>query len=61
MPAAALGKQAVPEYPAVTIVLAKRKGRTRPLVSERVVNKVNARRGYVIPRDLNVTVTRNYG
>ena len=49
------------EYPAVTITLSKRKGTNATLISERVLDKVNALRGYVLPRDLNVTVTRNYG
>jgi len=49
------------EYPAVTITLAKRKGTNATIISERVLEKVNSLRGYVLPNDLNVTVTRNYG
>jgi multidrug efflux pump subunit AcrB len=49
------------EYPAVTITLAKRKGTNATIISERVLDKVKALRGYVLPNDLNVTVTRNYG
>jgi multidrug efflux pump subunit AcrB len=49
------------EYPAVTITLSKRKGTNATIISERVLDKINALRGYVLPRDLNVTVTRNYG
>ncbi len=49
------------EYPAVTIALSKRKGTNATIISERVLDKVNALRGYVLPNDLNVTVTRNYG
>src|SRR5438309_3313507 len=49
------------EYPAVTITLAKRKGTNATDISERVRDKVNALRGYVLPNDLNITVTRNYG
>jgi multidrug efflux pump subunit AcrB len=49
------------EYPAVTITLAKRKGTNATIISERVLEKVNALRGYSLPNDLNVAVTRNYG
>ncbi len=49
------------EYPAVTITISKRKGTNATLISERVLDKINALRGYVLPGDLNVTVTRNYG
>src|SRR5205823_9850707 len=31
------------------------------LVSQRVLDKVNALRGYVLPNDLSITLTRNYG
>jgi len=47
--------------PAVTITLAKRKGTNASDISERVLAKVNSLRGYMLPADLNVTVTRNYG
>ena len=49
------------EYPAVTITISKRKGTNATIISERVLDKINALRGYVLPGDLNVTVTRNYG
>ncbi len=49
------------EYPAVTITLAKRKGTNASVIAERVLDKVNSLRGYMLPADLNVTVTRNYG
>jgi multidrug efflux pump subunit AcrB len=48
-------------YPAVTITLSKRKGANATLVSERVLGQIDGLRGYALPRDLNVTVTRNYG
>ena len=50
-----------PEYPAVTITLAKRKGTNASIIADHVLEKVNALRGYMLPNDLNVTVTRNYG
>src|SRR5579864_7310891 len=49
------------EYPAVTITIAKRKGTNATVIAERVLDKVNSLRGYMLPSDLNVTVTRNYG
>ena len=49
------------EYPAVTLTLAKRRGTNATVISERVAEKINSLRGYLLPTDLNVTVTRNYG
>jgi multidrug efflux pump subunit AcrB len=45
----------------VTITLAKRKGTNATIISEHVLEKVASLRGYVLPNDLNITVTRNYG
>src|SRR5712691_4908326 len=50
-----------PEYPAVTITLAKRKGANATLIAESVLNQVESLRGNTLPSDLNVTITRNYG
>ncbi len=47
--------------PAVTISLAKRKGANATTVSENVLHKVEALRGNLIPSDLQITVTRDYG
>jgi multidrug efflux pump subunit AcrB len=55
------GEQANQDYPAVTITLAKRKGTNATVISERVLERVNSLRGFVLPNDLHVTVTRNYG
>ena len=49
------------EYPAVTLTLAKRRGTNATFISERVQEKITSLRGYLLPNDLNVTVTRNYG
>ncbi|MBI2815626.1 MAG: efflux RND transporter permease subunit [Acidobacteria bacterium] len=49
------------EFPAVTLTVAKRKGANATLVAEDVLNKLESVRGYIIPRDVEVTVTRNYG
>ncbi len=49
------------QYPAVTITLAKRKNTNASVIAERVQDKVSSLRGYLLPNDLNVTITRNYG
>jgi multidrug efflux pump subunit AcrB len=49
------------EHPAVTITVAKRKGTNATIIAGRVLDRVNSLRGYSLPNDLNVTVTRNYG
>jgi multidrug efflux pump subunit AcrB len=49
------------EYPAVTITLAKRKGTNATDITEAAEKKIESLRGYLLPSDLNVTVTRNYG
>lgn len=50
-----------PEYPAVTMTLAKRKGANATLIAESVLHKIDSLRGNTLPSDLNITVTRNYG
>ena len=54
-------QSANPEYPAVTITLAKRKGTNASIIADHVLEQVGALRGYMLPQDLNITVTRNYG
>jgi multidrug efflux pump subunit AcrB len=49
------------EYPAVTLTLAKRGGTNATVISEQVQDRINSLRGYLLPKDLNVTLTRNYG
>ncbi len=48
-------------YPAVTLTVAKRKGTNAVDVARRVLDRVAKNRGYIIPDDVHVTVTRNYG
>jgi multidrug efflux pump subunit AcrB len=48
-------------YRAVTISVAKRKGENATLVAERVLHKVAALKGSLIPSGVEVTVTRDYG
>lgn len=47
--------------PAVTISIAKRKGKNATVVAEKVIEKVNLLKGKLIAPDVNITVTRNYG
>lgn len=47
--------------PAVTISIAKRKGKNATVIAEKVLEKVNLLKGKLIPNDVDVTVTRNYG
>ena len=55
------GSAANAEYPAVTITLAKRKGANATLIAESALKKIGTLRGNMLPNDLNVSVTRNYG
>ncbi|MEI6827974.1 MAG: efflux RND transporter permease subunit [Desulfuromonadales bacterium] len=58
-PATHVNKKA--DYPAVTISVAKRKGANATWVAEDLVKKVESLKGKIIPSDVQVTVTRNYG
>ncbi|MGD9546900.1 MAG: efflux RND transporter permease subunit [Candidatus Krumholzibacteriia bacterium] len=49
------------EYPAVTISIAKRIGSDATRVADSILEKVEKVKGSLIPGDVNVTVTRNYG
>jgi multidrug efflux pump subunit AcrB len=49
------------EQPAVTLSVAKRPGANAITVAEQVLKKVETLKGRVIPHDIQVTVTRNYG
>jgi multidrug efflux pump subunit AcrB len=48
-------------YPAVTVAIAKRKGTNAISIARRIEEKLDTLRGTVIPSDLHLTVTRNYG
>jgi len=55
-------KEANPgEYPAVTISVAKRRGADAMHVSDKIIEKLNILKKDLIPEDVHVTVTRNYG
>ena len=49
------------EYPAVTISVAKRKGADAMKISEAIIDKVAHLRANLIPDDVHVEITRNYG
>ena len=49
------------EYPAVTISIAKRKGADAMKIAEIVLSKVERLRTTLIPDDVHVEITRNYG
>jgi multidrug efflux pump subunit AcrB len=49
------------DYPAVTITLAKRKGTNATDITRAAEKKIELLRGRLLPEQLNVTVTRNYG
>jgi multidrug efflux pump subunit AcrB len=55
------GRKGGADWPAVTLTVAKRKSTNATIVAERVLAKVDSLRGFSVPRDLEITVTRNYG
>jgi multidrug efflux pump subunit AcrB len=48
-------------YPAVTLAIGKRKGTNAIALTRSIQQKLDAVRGYTLPRDVTVSVTRNYG
>jgi len=60
----AAGAAALPKFqdqPAVTLAIAKRPGANAITVAEDVLRKVELLKGTVIPREVEVSVTRHYG
>ena len=49
------------QYDAVTIAIAKQKGANASVVAEEALHKMEALKKQLIPHDVQVTVTRNYG
>ncbi|WP_264510038.1 efflux RND transporter permease subunit [Flavobacterium sp. N1719] len=49
------------DYPAVTLSVAKVKGADAMKISEKIIAKVDALKKTIIPNDVHVEVTRNYG
>jgi multidrug efflux pump subunit AcrB len=60
-PGGAAGRAAAATFPAVTLSVAKRKGTNAVVIAERVLAKVETMRGRLIPSDVHLTITRNYG
>ena len=54
-------KDGSPVAPAVTISVAKRKGTNAIVVADHVLEKVKELQGVVVPSDVQVNITRNYG
>ena len=48
-------------YPAVTIAISKRKGTNAVTLAEDVLHRLDPLRGSVIPGDVEMVITRNYG
>ena len=48
-------------FPAVTLSIAKRTGTNAITLTRAIERKVEASRGYLLPRDLQISITRNYG
>jgi multidrug efflux pump subunit AcrB len=49
------------EQPAVTLSVAKRPGANAITVTKQILNKIDTLRGVIIPSDVKVSITRNYG
>ncbi len=58
---AATGEAAGAEHPAVTIALSKRTGANATVLAESVLRKVEDLRPRLLPAEVHVDVTRNYG
>jgi multidrug efflux pump subunit AcrB len=55
------GTPATTEHPAVTLSIAKRPGANAISVAQDVLRKVETLKGTVIPRDVEIAITRHYG
>jgi multidrug efflux pump subunit AcrB len=53
--------QGAGQHEAVTIAIAKKRGANATVIARRAMDKAEALRGGLIPSDVNITVTRNYG
>ncbi|OGG03130.1 MAG: multidrug transporter AcrB [Candidatus Glassbacteria bacterium RIFCSPLOWO2_12_FULL_58_11] len=48
-------------YPAVTLAVSKRQGSDASQVASEAISRAESLKGIIIPQDVNLTVTRNYG
>ncbi|HYG88875.1 MAG TPA: efflux RND transporter permease subunit, partial [Azospirillum sp.] len=55
------GKGGLSRVPAVTVAVAKRAGANAVTIAERVLERVHGIEATALPKDLSLTVTRNYG
>jgi multidrug efflux pump subunit AcrB len=55
------GNHMAGDYPAVTVAIAKQSGTNAVQVSRAILQKVEEMKGTMIPPDIHVTVTRDYG
>lgn len=53
--------EAIERVPSVTLAIAKRAGSNAVVVAEAILERVEALEGKLIPEDIHVEVTRNYG
>lgn len=49
------------QFPAVTVAVAKKKGTNAVTVAQEILKKLNEIKPHILPKDVHVTVTRNYG
>ncbi len=58
-----IDKDAAPgaAYPAVTLSVAKRTGENATIIANEALKRINVLRGYVLPADVQLSVTRNSG
>ncbi len=47
--------------PAVSLMISKRKGKNATKLAKKIIAKVESLKGFIIPNDVHVTVTRDYG
>jgi multidrug efflux pump subunit AcrB len=53
--------QALSRVPAVSIAIAKRPGTNAVVIAEEVVRRLDQVRGQIVPADIDMAITRNYG
>jgi multidrug efflux pump subunit AcrB len=58
---AASGEKDRSDYPAVTLTVAKRQGTDATVLADKIMEKVGGMEGTLIPAEVTVTETRNYG
>jgi len=54
-------KGTLDKRPAVSIAIAKRKGANAVIMADEILHRLETVKGRIVPDDLEITVTRNYG